>query len=409
MTKHHMRAKRFVYYGLMFLGTLIICFAILELGLAKYYSEGQSASWSEFHPERGWSLVPGDYLVKPSHKFGGFTIHIDDYGLRGHTLSLGPGKRRPLLVLGDSFTFAKETRTDRMFTQRLQALLEEWMPGAFKVLNSGVPAYGTAQQLLLMRELHEKHTVRPSIYVLMFFTNDILDNLCLSYGNLTSQPVRPRFVLTEDGRAVLDRLPENTLGDEADDTLKEGKRGRRLRSLTVLRALAEEWLQPRPKLVRLLGRIGIKAQMARMPALLNGWYHEDIVSRGVPLTEALIREMDKEARERGGRLLVSMVPSPLQVYPQTYISLLRRSFPADPHVDLFVNDMQRPQRFVEKICLEANIPFQDLLPIFLEKNDRTLFVPKDGHLNDAGHELAARSLLDFLISLGVEERVRDER
>ena len=39
---------------------------------------------------------------------------------------------------------------------------------------SGVPAYGTAQELMFMRELLQLHRVRPDLVVLVFFTNDIL-------------------------------------------------------------------------------------------------------------------------------------------------------------------------------------------------------------------------------------------
>lgn len=390
------KAKRVLFYLLMVLITVLICFVILELGLATYYSEGQSASWSEFHPMRGWALIPGEYKIKPLQRLSRFPISINNYGLRSHTLPKSSGKRKQLLVLGDSFTFAKETRTEKMFTQRLQVLLEKRSPGIYEVLNAGVPAYGTGQQLLLMRELHEKHNIAPGLYVLMFFTNDILDNLCLSYGNLTPQSVRPGFIVTDDHQVVLERLPENRLEEEADDTLQRGKPRRTIKSFAVIKALMEEWLQPRPKLVRFLGRLGIKPRVARMPALLNGWYQEDVVFRGVDLTAALIRQMSTEVRQRGGLLLVSMVPSPLQVYPETYIPLLRRSFPDNPRVSRFIEDVRRPQDLVKRICDEAGIPFQDLLPIFIKNNRRTLFIPKDGHLNDAGHRLAATSLYDFL-------------
>ena len=52
----------------------------------------------------------------------------------------------------------------------------------------GIPGYGTAQELLFMRELLQRHRVRPDLVVQVFFTNDILDNRCLSYGNLTALP-----------------------------------------------------------------------------------------------------------------------------------------------------------------------------------------------------------------------------
>ena len=65
---------------------------------------------------------------------------------------------------------------------------------------------------------------------------------------------------------------------------------------------------------------------------------------------------------------ISIVPSPFQIYPDTYVPLLKRSFEGDPIIDRFVRDMQRPQKLVAEIRREADIPFQDLMPTFLEHN-----------------------------------------
>ena len=71
--------------------------------------------------------------------------------------------------------------------------------------------------------------------------------------------------------------------------------------------------------------------------------------------------------------------------------MLKRSFEGDPIIDRFVR-MQRPQKFVAEICREADIPFQDLMPTFLEHNAEMLFIPRDGHLTEAGHDLMAHRL-----------------
>ena len=110
------------------------------------------------------------------------------------------------------------------------------------------------------------------------------------------------------------------------------------------------------------------------------------------VTGALIKQIKQEAEAAGSRLVVSMVPSPFQIYPDTYVPLLKRSFEGDPIIDRFVRDMQRPQKFVAEICREADIPFQDLMPTFLEHNAEMLFIPWDGHLTEAGHDLMAHRL-----------------
>ena len=58
--------------------------------------------------------------------------------------------------------------------------------------------------------------------------------------------------------------------------------------------------------------------------------------------------------------------------------------------------MTRPQRLVKEMCLEERIPFQDLLTLFAEHNTESLFIPRDGHLNEAGHALVSGVIADFV-------------
>ena len=180
-------------------------------------------------------------------------------------------------------------------------------------------------------------------------------------------------------------------------------------TVALARALGEQWIQQKPGLVQLLGRLGVNVEVPRMPGLLNGWYHDDVVERGVPLTGALIKQIKQEAEAAGSRLVVSMVPSAFQIYPDTYVPLLKRSFEGDPIIDRFVRDVQRPQKFVAEICREADIPFQDLMPTFLEHNAEPLFIPRDGHLTEAGHDLIAPVLFDFVARHFAEHQIAEHQ
>ena len=389
------RLKTAVFFAVMLVVTLGLCFGVLEFGLGLYYSVEQSGKMSDFHPSRGWALVPGTYWTKPVEMFRKFPIRIDERGLRAHSLPANTKLQTGLVVLGDSFTFARETPTERIFTQQLQVLVNQ-RDVRVDVLNAGVPGYGTAQQLLLMRELRESGIASPT-YLLMFFTNDILDNLCLSYGNLAPQPARPCFVLGAAGELVLAHRPEKRFDSNEESLTQEQSGGQGFRTVAVAKGLAEQWLQTKPSLVRMLGHVGVHPQVARLPGLLNGWYRDDTSVRGTALTRALIRELQLEIGRSGGRLIVSMVPSPFQVYPATYLPLLRESFPGNELVARFSQDMLLPQRVIREICAEAGIPFQDLYQTFAAHNDTPLFIPRDGHLNERGHDVATKALLEFVM------------
>src|SRR5688572_25645275 len=123
------RLKMAVFFGVMLALTLGVCFGVLEFGLSRYYSDEQSGQWSDFHPTLGWALTPGTYWTKPVEMFRKFPIRVDDRGLRAHTVPADVKRPAGLLVLGDSFTFARETPTEKIFTQQLQLLIDQRAAG----------------------------------------------------------------------------------------------------------------------------------------------------------------------------------------------------------------------------------------------------------------------------------------
>ena len=52
-----------------------------------------------------------------------------------------------------------------------------------------------------------------NIYLLMVFTNDILDNLRLNYGNLSTNMMQPGFVLIGDGKIEWRHLPQKRISN----------------------------------------------------------------------------------------------------------------------------------------------------------------------------------------------------
>jgi lysophospholipase L1-like esterase len=386
-------AVRIVLVGL----TLLLTFAGLEFLLDSYYAEGHSQAWTTFHAVRGWAMVPGDYWFKPLRELHRISVHINDMGLRGPSTARRVAANRHVVILGDSFVLSMESEYSEAFPQRLENLLNSRTAGGVEVVNAGVPGYGTAQELLLVRELYERLQSKPDVFLLMFFTNDILDNLCLSYGDLKFQPVRPCFTLDRAGMPVLTRRPENQPAYEDDALVAAQTVYAGLKTFSVAKAWLEEWMQTRGELVELLSRMELSPKVPRLPGLLNGWYRDPVVQHGAPLTTALIAQMNKEIRGRGGELIVSMIPSPFQIYPETYVPLLQNSFPDDIAVEQFRRDIFRPQRLVREMCVKAGVPFQDLAPILAEHRDMPLFIPRDGHLTHMGHKVASEALLPFVL------------
>src|SRR5262249_44754680 len=130
------RLKHAMFFGVMILISLGLSFALLEVGLSTYYADTQSTNWSRFDSTRGWALVPGKYWVKPLHRMQSFPLTVNGYGMRDHGGDPAVKRDKRLIILGDSFTFAKETQTEKTFAKQLQDLLDRRHAGV-AVLNGG--------------------------------------------------------------------------------------------------------------------------------------------------------------------------------------------------------------------------------------------------------------------------------
>jgi len=345
-----------------------------------------------FDPVLGWLHQPGTYLVKPPHSFSKHVIYINKHGLRNRDIASNQeaGTRR-LLILGDSFTFGKAVPDRDLFSTKLEQTLNQNLATKYEVINTGVEGYGNAQQLLLMRKFCDDN-IFADIYLLMVFTNDILDNLRLTHNELDVNLAQPGFVLDSSGKMELKYLPKRDFR-----TAVSTKRKRKnIRLAETLKIKIESFLQTKPALATLLNDLDFNVKFSHLPGLLNSWYQEDILEVGIPLMKEIMKQIRNEAHKRNSKLLVTLIPSPLQIYQDTYGLILKETFPASQRVDSLLNDITRPQRTVKMICDDLALPCLDLYPILLENNDRELFIPREGHFNTDAHTIVASSLARFI-------------
>src|SRR5438067_6363094 len=162
--KHISKLKLLSFYVIMIGLTIVVCFALLEFGLARYYQSTEShIAVTTFDPTLGWRLRPGSYSVKPSCT-SRHQVSINEYGLRNRPVSArAASDTKRIVILGDSFTFASAVPNEKSFPVVLENVLSE--SGHYEVINGGVSGYGTAQEMLLMKELTSKKIV-GDVYVL---------------------------------------------------------------------------------------------------------------------------------------------------------------------------------------------------------------------------------------------------
>lgn len=133
----------------------------------------------EIDPVLGWVPKANLNLVNED----GQRITTNGDGFRaGHDYEHSPDKLN-ILVIGDSFTFGSDADDGSVWPTILQNRRSEW-----NVINLAVPAYGTDQMLILLRQYIS--TYKPDIVIAAFISDD-LNRAMLNFRTYH----KPRFVL----------------------------------------------------------------------------------------------------------------------------------------------------------------------------------------------------------------------
>jgi hypothetical protein len=132
----------------------------------------------------------------PAENYRSDRLSVNAQGLRGtreHPLAKPNGERR-IVVTGDSFTFGEGVADDEVYTEVLDAMLEDT-----RVVNIAVHGYGTDQQYLRLGRIGFDYD--PDLVILAYYKTNAARNV-LAFRDYA----KPRFRLSA-GRLELDNVP----------------------------------------------------------------------------------------------------------------------------------------------------------------------------------------------------------
>lgn len=320
----------------------------------------------EYHPTRGFALVPNANTHMAGTEYD-VPVRINQAGLRMDReipAARTPGVPR-VLFLGDSFTFGHGVDAPHRFTDLIQ---HAW-PQA-EILNFGVSGTGTDQELLHYREQGAQYS--PDLVVLGFFVKCAKRNGVLAIQTPRGWRPKPRFEV-QHGELVLTHVPvPDSLLSDAMSLEPLGFRGGMISN-------AKRFLQNHSRLYVFV-RDSLHGAMDEGGSSAN--YPEfDSARPEWQVTAAIVKEMASEVRANGSRFAVAFFPS---------------------FEEMHRGVSTRPRDQMRDLCASLDVPFFDLLPIFLDvqeeaaKQGKTLYFPIDRHWTAEGHALAARCLLPWV-------------
>jgi hypothetical protein len=340
-------------------------------------------------PYCGWSLRPN--AVQWDCGIRQF-LRINSDGMRDreHDRDKPAGSWR-LAVLGDSFAQGREANLEEIFPRVLERRLSDCSTLATRnpeVINFGVSAYGTAQELLTLQ--HRAWSYDPDAILLEFYDgNDVADN----YPELANdRDVRPFFRFSQDERMVADFGFRDSARYRSESTRLGGMRTRLKSQLRIWQLasraallLRTAWLQPHYKLLH-SREFGV-VPGALVPPQDVHW------SNAWKITEGILLLMREEVRARGRQFFVFTASAPIQVDPDPN----RRREEAQA---LGVPDLLYPEKRLAGFAARNGIIFFPLIEEMqkVAQREQIYLHGLEGsgdrffHWNGQGHALAAEIL-----------------
>jgi lysophospholipase L1-like esterase len=367
---------------------------------------------------RGYSLRPG--MEGWYRKEGASFVSINSDGLRDreHAKQKPPGTFL-IAVVGDSYAEAFQVEQDKAFWSVMERRLQDCPAFAgrkVEVINFGVSGYGTAQELLTLRE--KVWAYSPDLVLLAVTTNnDVSDNSRAL--KLTNEI--PYFTL--DG----DRLvPDNSFRDAPSFRLRDSalnRLGRWLRdhlrfvqaihlAQVALKSRLDAWRDRRAAAQKKNEQAaanqpeGASAQNTQSegtptdePGTANMVYREpsdDTWREAWRVTEKLMATMNDEVKQHGARFYVVTVSNGIQVFPD---AAARQRFAQG----LGVPDLFYPERRFHALGDREGFPVYNLAPdLQLYADEHKVFLHGfghdlgNGHWNEEGHRVAGEMLAQKL-------------
>jgi lysophospholipase L1-like esterase len=379
--------------------SLAVGVALAEIGVRVAKLEGMKKlpekSASNFIPS--FFMIPDPLLGwknKPLasgvfNEEGEAQVDINSDGLRGQEIvKPKPKDTLRIALLGDSFTIAVQVPLEQTYGKVMERELNrncQALGGRkVEVLNFGVNGYGTAQQLLTLRE--KVWQLEPDMVMLGYFIgNDVTEN----HRKLENILLRPFFIKDKNGDLALD-TSFNQLGlSNANSYL--------LTSIDSLPA----WLVNNVRILQIIKKAEYNYRQQNLAQK-----YEDIRANNFieppnadwkeawEITEALVATIAKETETKGADFMAFTIGTTLQAHPEKF----RRE---DYRSVYQIENLFYPGDRIKAVGNREGFPVYNLERDFQAYVDETQeclhgFTNEycGGHWNDKGHRLAGEILAE---------------
>jgi lysophospholipase L1-like esterase len=386
LARHRLR-KKFLLLSCAILVSFTLCESLLRLAgisFPQLYTPDPHCA-SRLRPGvSGWWITEGRGFVQ---------INADGLRDRRHEVRK-PDDVLRVAILGDSYTEALQVDAQNAFwavAERELRRREQVSGREIEFLNFGVSGYGTAQELLMLRNYVWKY--EPDVVLVAFCHNDIQDNSSALSGNMD----RPYFTIRNDTLHLDSSFRESAGYLTALTEYEQTKADIVNRSyvLQLLKHSRTNWnlRHERSKIsARGIEDIGSDLDVYRKPDTESGTMAWDV-------TERLIVAAYSDVIRHGARFGLLTVTTPLQVYPDPAVRNVAKE-------NSTPRDLLYSENRLEALAAQHDFPVLTLVePLQAHAESHDVYLhgfsntkPGTGHWNEIGHRIAGQHLAAWLES-----------
>ena len=352
----------------------------------------------------GYTLTPG-FRGRETNDYREYHIRVSvsSQGLRDREHDLSRKRSYRILGLGDSFTAQVHVKREHRFTEILEKDLNQrkcFSSKKVEVMNFGVSDYGTAQELMVLRD--NVWPYDPDMVILAFWPmNDLDDNL----KELSYTKCRP-YAVFRDGKLEFD----NSFRSLTSADCGSSKTTLVLSHSRVFQLARQAYMEARRKMKKYSGseerivkeKISTLRDMAESPQFISIHHESGDEKRrqSWKVTDNLISIMNQEVKEKGAEFIVVSLGTMLQVTPDISV---RKILLENTGTDNLFYPGERIRSIGQRegfAVLDLAPPFQqfaDEHQVYLHKyvNDNGQVTPY-GHWTEQANQLAAKIISDKL-------------
>jgi hypothetical protein len=365
---------------------LVVPLLLLELTLRLFGpvlpGNYETGVWAQGDSVVGHFHIPGSTAWIREPEFTTF-LRFNGEGLRGAEMRVPkPSDRVRILLLGDSFVEAKQVAEEASVTEQLNALFSEAGRPDIRALNAGVFDWSPVHEYLYIENAGP--ILKPDIVVQFFYVgNDVSDLWPRSHGELRDLE-HPLATIDDDGELVL--LPWIRTHPDEGVTFVDALSRRSAVARMVETGVIEKIEYSGHGGTGIEGHVIDLFRGKETPAERRAW----------KTVEAMLVKTREAVESMGARYALVIVPAKWQVHRGDWTTLLSAAGEAKEGGWY----MRGPNRRLSEIAESNGIPAIDLLPVMRDEaaTGERLYYARDIHWNANGHEVAARSVFDFLIN-----------